>query len=246
MTISKFPSLKDLGRPAAIMDTFHKTDGPGLIIVSGLTGAGVSTTLASMGAEFQNLGYKVSTIRSQDDELIPGVPEIPYHTITGLTRAVLGVYKPDVVIIDNVDFSSELAKFAIDLARMDALVIVGRHADSAKTAVDRLITSQNEDYTHQIADVLRMSIHQEMVPACHSEFEISHWDAVGKAENLMSMANRERFPFAYRDDRKVQSSVNVYVPTEDWTAPRMDYFLSSRKWKSKEEFLKLLDEFKKE
>jgi Tfp pilus assembly pilus retraction ATPase PilT len=214
MTNSSFPSLAALNRDPAIKDTLDALSRPGLILVSGTTGSAKSTTLAAMGTDLQSDGYKVNSVRTMDDEVLPGLDEIVKPAFDrSMVRSVLGVHQPDVVIIDNLS-SDESYKFAVDLAAKDALVIVSLPAFSPEDAVRRMIDAY--DYANggdgeaAVNTVMIMSIHQKMVPSEDNEYSAEHWDAVSKAENLMSMANPTRPPFAYRDDRKVETSIKSY------------------------------------
>lgn len=213
MTNSSFPSLADLNRDPDIADILNTVSRPGLILVSGSTGSAKSTTLAAIGTDLQRNGYKVYSCRTVDDEVLPGVPEIEKPTFDrSMIRAVLGVHQPDVVIIDNLS-SSESYKFAVDLAAKDTLVIVSLPALSPEDAVRRMVNAY--DYANggdgeaTVNAVMVMSIHQKMVSAETEEFDTDHWVSVGKAENLMSMANPSRPPFAYRADRKVETTIKT-------------------------------------
>lgn len=238
MTTSNFPSLTELNRRTDILEVLKGVDYPGLIAFSGSTGAGVSTTLAAIGADFERDGYKVLSVRIDHDDTLPGLTEIAYPEVnSGLIRAVLGVHQPDVVIIDDLR-SPETIRFAVDLALKDALVIVGMHAASPESAVERLVQDAGGDnITRAVAEVLIMSVHQQMVKTADGENSEAHLKAVGKAENLMSMANPSRAPFAYREDRKVVSSLLITVPLKPWEPPALDAFASSKKFTSDEEFL---------
>lgn len=240
MTNSNFPSLSELSRPESIAEIFHKVNGPGLALFSGFTAAGVSTTLAAIGGEFDREGAKVLSLRLGDGEVLPGIPEIHSFTEKYFIRAVLGTHQPDVIIIDSSSYTPEMMHIAVGLSQADGLVIAGIHAASPEGAVERVMRACDDVTSHEIANSLIMSVHHQMVPAGENDFDESHWRAVGKAENLTSMANPTRPPFAYREDRKVETTLGIYVPTEPWVAPRMDSYLSSKKWKSNAEFLEVL------
>lgn len=212
MTNSSFPSLADLNRAPEITDTLDTVSRPGLVLVSGSTGSGKSTTLAAIGSDLQRDGFNVFSLRTYDSEVLPGLPEIVRDSFDrSMIRAVLGVYQPDVVIIDS-PRSTESYKFAVDLAAKDALVIVSLPAQSPEDAVQRMVDAYpSADGEAAVSAVMVMSIHQQMVPAKDDEYNADHWAAVSKSENLMSMANPyPRPPFAYREDRKVETSIRTY------------------------------------
>lgn len=212
MTNSTFPSLLDLNRAPLITNRLDALSNPGLILVSGSTGSGKSTTLAAIGADLQRSDYKVFSLRTFDAEVLPGLPEIARDSFgQSMIRSVLGVHQPGVVIIDDLR-TVEAYKFAVDLAAKDALVIVSLPSGSPEDAVQRMIDSYpSADGEAAVSAVVVMSIHQEMVPAEPSEYDADHWAALCKAENLMSMANPARPPFAYRDDRKVETNIRTYM-----------------------------------
>jgi twitching motility protein PilT len=215
MTNSSFPSLADLNRNPVITDTLADLSRPGLVLVSGTTGTGKSTTLAAMGSDLQNQGYKVMAVRTVDDEVLPGLDEIAKYAFDrSMVRAVLGVHQPDVVLIDNLS-SGESYKFAVDLAAKDALVIASLPAWSPYNAVRRAKDGYDEnDADAAVSAVIIMSIHQRMVPVEGNEFNADHWAAVDKAQNLMRIANpNPTHPlYNYRDDRKVETDIRIYGP----------------------------------
>ena len=204
MTTSNFPTFSDLNLDPAVLEILRSVSRPGLVLLSGTTGQGKSTTLAALGTEFEKDGYKVSSLRTFHDSVLPGVPEI--------VMPDFGPSMVHVVLIDNLTFQDSY-KFAVGLAARDALVIACVHAGSAEYAVQRMIDSYypEGDGADAVNKVMAMAINQKIVPAAENEFDAAHWAAVGNADILMSIANPSHPRFAYRNDRKVEMTFKNYL-----------------------------------
>jgi type IV pilus assembly protein PilB len=136
----------------------------GLILMTGPTGEGKSTTLYAMIKEIDREGLNVVSLEDPIEYNIPGMnqsqvkPEIGYDFANGL-RSILR-QDPDVIMVGEIR-DAETAKLAIQAALTGHLVFATLHTNSAIGAVPRLIDMGVDPYL--IAPTLIMSMAQRLV-----------------------------------------------------------------------------------
>jgi len=136
----------------------------GLILMTGPTGEGKSTTLYAMIKEIDREGLNVVSLEDPIEYNIPGMsqsqvkPEIGYDFANGL-RTILR-QDPDVIMVGEIR-DAETAKLAIQAALTGHLVFATLHTNSAIGAVPRLIDMGVDPYL--IAPTLIMSMAQRLV-----------------------------------------------------------------------------------
>jgi type IV pilus assembly protein PilB len=136
----------------------------GLILITGPTGAGKSTTLYSMLEEIDREELNVVSLEDPVEYNIPGIsqsqvrPEIGYTFATGL-RSILR-QDPDVIMVGEIR-DKETAELAINAALTGHLVLATLHTNSAVGAVPRLIDMGIDPYL--ISPTLIMTIGQRML-----------------------------------------------------------------------------------
>lgn len=114
----------------------------GLILVTGPTGAGKTTTLAAAVSHLNAPDRKIISIEDPVEYQIEGVNQIAVRPAIGLTfaavlRSVLR-HDPDVIVVGEMR-DAETAEIAINAALTGHLVIATLHANTAAGAVPRLI-----------------------------------------------------------------------------------------------------------
>ena len=136
----------------------------GLILITGPTGSGKSTTLYSMLKEVDREGKNVVSLEDPVEYNIPNVtqsqvmPEIGYTFAEGL-RSVLR-QDPDVIMVGEIR-DQETARLAIQAALTGHLVLSTLHTNNAIGAVPRLVDMGIDPYL--IAPTLALSIAQRLV-----------------------------------------------------------------------------------
>lgn len=113
----------------------------GLILVTGPTGSGKSTTLQSGVVELLKLSAKnVISIEDPVEREIPGVKHLPITSQVGWISAIKSVLRqdPDVVYIGEIR-DSESAHKAIEAANTGHLVLSTLHTNGVKSTVKRLL-----------------------------------------------------------------------------------------------------------
>src|SRR5512136_1804149 len=127
-------------------DTFQQVkaavDAPhGLILVTGPTGSGKTTTLYSALNELNNPIYNIVTVEDPVEFQIPGINQIPTKKEIGLTfaNALRSILRqdPDIIMIGEIR-DTETAEIAVEAALTGHQVLSTMHCNDAPGAIARL------------------------------------------------------------------------------------------------------------
>ncbi len=167
------PSPKELGVPEAVVNLTTKKRG--LVLVTGATGSGKSTTLASLiGTIAKNYKKTIITLEDPIEYLhkhgksMVLQREIGYDSMSyaNAVRAALR-QDPDVILVGEMR-DLETISIAITAAETGHLVFSTLHTNSAASAVDRMIDvfppHQQQQIRVQLASVLEGIIAQQLLP----------------------------------------------------------------------------------
>jgi type IV pilus assembly protein PilB len=127
-------------------DTFQQfkaaVDAPhGLILVTGPTGSGKTTTLYSALNELNNPAYNIVTVEDPVEFQVPGINQVPVKKEIGLTfanslRSILR-QDPDIIMIGEIR-DTETAEIAVESALTGHQVLSTMHCNDAPGAIARL------------------------------------------------------------------------------------------------------------
>ncbi len=144
----------------------------GIILVTGPTGSGKTTTLYSCLRMVQNEGVNIVTVEDPVEyRLGKGIVQVQVHEKAGLTfsaalRSILR-QDPDVVLVGEIR-DQETAQIAVQASLTGHLVLSTLHTNDAPNAVTRLVDMGMEAY--KIASALRGVIAQRLLrrlcPVC--------------------------------------------------------------------------------
>ncbi len=143
--------LMRLGMPKDTLETFsHMIAQPhGLVLVTGPTGSGKTTTLYGALDKINSPELKIITIEDPVEYQLRGVNQIHVKAQIGLTFAngLRSIVRqdPDVIMIGEIR-DSETAEIAIQAALTGHLVFSTLHTNDAAGAVSRLLDMGVEDY----------------------------------------------------------------------------------------------------
>jgi type IV pilus assembly protein PilB len=127
-------------------DTFKQVkaaiDAPhGLILVTGPTGSGKTTTLYSALNELNNPIYNIVTVEDPVEFQVPGINQVPTKKEIGLTfaNALRSILRqdPDIIMIGEIR-DTETAEIAIEAALTGHQVLSTMHCNDAPGAIARL------------------------------------------------------------------------------------------------------------
>lgn len=136
----------------------------GIILISGPTGSGKSTTLYAMLSEIDRAGKNVISLEDPVEYDIAGVsqsqirPEIGYTFANGLRTALR--QDPDVIMVGEIR-DKETAQLAIQAALTGHLVLSTIHTNNAAGVIPRLIDMDVDPYL--IAPTLELALAQRLV-----------------------------------------------------------------------------------
>jgi general secretion pathway protein E len=136
----------------------------GMIVITGPTGSGKTTTLATILSILNEPSRKILTIEDPVEYEIPGVNQSQIKPAIGLTFATalrsFVRQDPDVIMVGEIR-DSETAHVAVHAALTGHLVLTTLHTETAAAAVPRLLDLGVEGYL--LRSVLRGVIAQRLV-----------------------------------------------------------------------------------
>lgn len=159
-------SLDGSGMDAATLASFRGliAEPNGLILVTGPTGSGKSTTLYGALAEMVTDRRNLSTLEDPIERIIPGINQFQVAPKADLTfaRALRAMLRqdPDVIMVGEIR-DPETAKLATEAALTGHLVLSTLHTNDAATAIPRLVNMGVEPYL--VAATLRGVIAQRLI-----------------------------------------------------------------------------------
>ena len=141
---SKQLTLKNLGFPDQKLKIFRKwiRQPYGMIIISGPTGSGKSTTLYAALQEIYSEGINITTVEDPVEYQIPGINQVQMHDEIGLdfTSSLRSILRqdPDVLLIGEIR-DKETADIAVKFSLTGHLVFSTVHANDAPSTIARLL-----------------------------------------------------------------------------------------------------------
>ncbi len=181
------PSLYDLGlRGSQLKDLEEAITKPyGIILVTGPTGSGKTTTLYSVLSKLNKPGVNIVTLEDPVEYQIEGINQVQINPQAGLTfanglRAFLR-QDPNIILVGEIR-DRETTQLAIQAALTGHLVFSTLHTNNASTAIPRLIDLGAEPFL--ISSVLTASIAQRIVRRVCSHCKISFLPESEVIENI--------------------------------------------------------------
>ena len=202
---TEVPSPEKLGVPSSVIDLYQRKRG--LVLVTGPTGSGKSTTLAAIIDKINNnRECHVITLEDPIEYLHRHKKSMVNQSYANALRAALRE-DPDVILVGEMrDF--ETISVAITAAETGHLVLSTLHTIGAASTVDRVIDvfppHQQQQIRVQLANVLEAVISQQLIPRSDglgrvAAFEVLHANHAvrnlireGKSHQLMSVMQTNR------------------------------------------------------
>lgn len=148
----------------------------GIILVTGPTGSGKSTTLYSALNEIKDESLKIITVEDPVEYQQPGISQIQVHHKIGLSfaaalRSILR-HDPDVILIGEMR-DLETAESAIQASLTGHLVFSTLHTNDAPSAFTRLIDMGIEPFlvASTVEGVMAQRLVRTICPECKVEYE---------------------------------------------------------------------------
>src|SRR5256714_282895 len=163
--------LDILGFPDAELKRFRKyiAEPYGMVLVTGPTGSGKTTTLYAALSEIKSIEDKIITIEDPVEYQLRGITQIPINEKKGLTfarglRSILR-HDPDKIMVGEIR-DNETAQIAINSALTGHLVFTTVHANNVLDVLGRFLNMGVEAY--QFVSALNCVLAQRLVRnICH-------------------------------------------------------------------------------
>ena len=170
---SKLRGLKDIGMNTRELEHFRHVLGlpHGIILVTGPTGSGKTSTLYTALNEINDAVRKIITVEDPVEYQLKGVNQIQVNEKSGLTfarglRSILR-HDPDVILIGEIR-DAETAQIAVQASLTGHLVFSTLHTNDAPGALTRLVDMGVEPYlvASSLEAVLAQRLVRVLCPHC--------------------------------------------------------------------------------
>lgn len=218
---TQIPTIADLNLPAIIEKLTHITRG--LILVTGPTGSGKSTTLAAM----------INTINTTRSEHIITIEDpVEYlhtHKMSVINQRELGQdtksfpnalraalrEDPDVILVGEMR-DLETMQMAVSSAETGHLVFATLHTNSAATTVDRIVDSfppgQQEQIRLQLSNNLQAVLCQQLLPTVSGSGRVCAQEIMIATPAIRNLVREAK---AHQITSMIQTSGNIGMQTMD-------------------------------
>lgn len=166
----------------------------GIILVSGPTGSGKTTTLYSILSRLNEPTVNIVTVEDPVEYQLQGISQVQVNEKAGLTfasalRAILR-QDPDIVMIGETR-DSETAQIAIQAALTGHLVLSTIHTNSAPATITRLIDMGIESFliASSIVGVIGQRLVRRLCPTCKEAYTPS--PELLKSLNMKDSGNKK-------------------------------------------------------
>jgi general secretion pathway protein E len=171
-----FTQLDTMGFPPVPLARFNEMilKPHGMILVTGPTGSGKTTTLYGALQKINDPGKKIITIEDPVEYQLGGVNQIHVKPQIGLTFAngLRSIVRqdPDVIMVGEIR-DAETAEIAVQAALTGHLVFSTLHTNDAAGAISRLLEMGVQDYllSSSLLGVLAQRLVRRLCPSCRKE-----------------------------------------------------------------------------
>lgn len=151
----------------------------GIILVSGPTGSGKTTTLYSLLKEINKPEVNIITVEDPVEYKLEGINQVQVNVKAGLTfanglRSILR-QDPDIIMIGEIR-DAETAEIAIRASITGHLVLSTIHTNDAPSSVTRLVDMGIEPYlvSASVVGVIAQRLVRNICPRCKTSYRPSH------------------------------------------------------------------------
>jgi twitching motility protein PilT len=218
---SKIPALRDLNLPPVVEELTRLPRG--LVLVTGPTGSGKSTTLASMLNSINNeRSTHILTIEDPIEYLhshkfsIVNQREVGQDTkaFSNALRAALRE-DPDIILVGEMR-DLETMQMAVSAAETGHLVFATLHTNSAATSVERIVDAfppgQQEQVRLQLSNNLQAIMCQQLLPRANQPGRICAMEIMTASPAIRNLIREAK---AHQITSMIQTSANLGMQTMD-------------------------------
>ena len=150
----------------------------GMVLVTGPTGSGKTTTLYSALSELNSPTVKITTVEDPVEYNLDGITQVPINKDTGLDFAEVlkGILRqdPDIILVGEIR-DQETATVAVQAALTGHLVFSSLHTNDAPSAVLRLLNMGVEPFVvlAAVSTVVAQRLLRKVCPDCTKSVTVS-------------------------------------------------------------------------
>lgn len=169
--------LENLGHSAHVLEPFRRMlkSSAGMILLTGPTGSGKTSTLYGALRQIHNPGVKIITAEDPIEYSFPGVMQTQVQSKIGLTfsrllRSFLR-FDPDVILVGEIR-DEETAAISFDAAQTGHLLLSTLHTNDSISALQRLsdLSVDNAQIASCVLCVLAQRLVRRICPFCKKEY----------------------------------------------------------------------------
>lgn len=215
------PSAQELGLPPSVINLTEKKRG--LVLVTGPTGSGKSTTLASL-IDLINSNHNTHIITLEDPieylhnhkRAVVNQREIGLDTMSS-AKALRSALRedPDVILVGEMR-DLDTISIAITAAETGHLVFSTLHTTGAANTIDRIIDvfppHQQQQIRIQLASVLESIISQQLIPTQDNAGRVAAFEVL---HGTASIRNLIREAKTHQIDSTIQTNKKLGMQTMD-------------------------------
>ena len=213
-------TLEELGLRDEALETVHGNikKPSGIVLVTGPTGSGKTTTLYTIIDILNQPQVNISTVEDPVEYRMPRVnqtqvkPEIGLTFASGLRSLVR--QDPDIILVGEIR-DNETASLAINAALTGHLVFSTLHTNSAAASFPRLMDMETEPFL--IASTANIIIAQRLVRKISSENKTKYKLTKKEIEDLGKKINLDKILKALKDKKVIENNskwedIDFYKP----------------------------------
>ena len=218
---TKIPLPEELGIPKSVVDLYQKKRG--LVLVTGPTGSGKSTTLASIIDRINSM-REVHVITLEDPieylhnhkKAMVNQREVGLdtHSYSNALRAALRE-DPDVILVGEMR-DLETISTAITAAETGHLVLSTLHTIGAASTIDRIVDvfppHQQQQIRVQLSMVLESVISQQLIPTADKKSRVAAFEVMHSPPAIKNLIREAKSP---QINSTIQTSKKLGMQTMD-------------------------------
>jgi type IV pilus assembly protein PilB len=168
----------------------------GMILITGPTGSGKSTTLYSILNQLNTTERNIITVEDPVEYQLEGITQLQVNPDIGLTfsKGLKSILRqsPDVVMVGEIR-DSETADIAIKASLTGQLVLSTLHTNDAPSAVTRLVDMGIEPFLISSSVIMTMAqrLCRKICPNCKEEHKIPQSVLEGIAGNMKELMDKK-------------------------------------------------------
>lgn len=221
------PKYDELGLPSKVLSLTNKQKG--LILITGATGSGKSTTMASIiDLINEDKNYHIATIEDPIEYLHKHKNSFVTQREVGddaisFSTALRGALRedPDVIMVGEMrDY--ETISIALTAAETGHLVISTLHTVGAVKTIDRIVdtfpSEQQTQVRSQLATVLEAIISQQLVPTTDGDDRVLATEILTTTPAVQNLIREGKY---YQIKNIIQANQNDGMQLMDWDLARL-------------------------